>query len=131
MVENTEITDKAEKVAASVVDAAMKVRTILGIKLLSEVYEFCLLKEIESMGLKYKTHVSMPVTYEGRVVNNAYIIDILVEDSVIVKVKPTCSKPELYKEHVHTYMRHSGYPVGMLLDFDTSIKKNFVNRVAL
>ncbi len=122
---------KAEDVAASVTEAALEVRNVMGTNLLNEVYEWCLLHEFQLRGLNYKTHVSMPVTYGGTTYEDAYVIDILFEDSVIVKVKPVCSKPELYKAHVQSFMKHSGYPVGILLDFDAKLRKNCVCRVAL
>lgn len=131
MINATSTMSKAEDVAANISDAALEVIKELGTNLLNEVYEWCLFHEFKQRGLNYKTHVVMPITYEGITVEDAYIIDILVEDSVIVKVKPVCSKPELYKAHVQTYMKHSGYPVGLLLDFDAKLKKNCVCRVAL
>lgn len=131
MINATSTMSKVEETVTSIANAALAVRKELGTNLINEVYEWCLFHEFEQRGLSYKTHVAMPITYESIKVEKAYIIDILVEDCVIVKVKPVCSNPELYKSHVQTYMKHSEYPAGVLLDFDAKLKKNCMNRIAL
>jgi len=121
--------NRIEEVAASIVEAALEVRSEMGIGLLDEIYELCLFQEFKNRGLRYKTHVVMPVKCDDLTIEEGYIIDILVEDKVIVKIKPVGSKPSLYLAHVSTYLKHSGLRLGILLDFDAKRLQNCVNRV--
>ncbi len=121
--------NRVEDVAESIAEAALEVRSRMGTELLDEIYEQCLFHEFKARGLQYKKHVIMPVKYDGITIDEGYIIDILVEDSVIVKVKPVGAKPSMYLAHISTYLKHSGLKTGMLLDFDVKLKKKCVNRV--
>ncbi len=89
------------------------------------------MQELTEFGAKVKTQVPMPVKYGDVAFEEGYRIDILVEDSVIVLIKPTCGKADLYKAHVSTYLKHSGYQLGFLIDFDAKRTKGCVNRITL
>ena len=103
----------------------------MGVGLLDEIYRLCLVEELKSMGLNVKTQVPMPIKYEGVNFEEAYGIDILVEDRAIVEIKPSCAKSSLHKARVSTYLRHSGYPLGFLVDYDAKLAKGCLNRVTL
>jgi GxxExxY protein len=130
MVDSIEPVNRVEEVAASIIGAALEVRSEIGTGLLDEIYRSCIFQEFKLRGLSFKTDVVMPITYENINVDEGYIIDILVEDSVIVKIKPVGSKPSLYEAQVKTFLRHSGHQLGLLLDFDAKLPKNCIKRVS-
>jgi len=53
------------EISAQVVDAAMKVHSVLGPGLLESAYEACLKYELEKRGLKVQQQVGLPVIYDG------------------------------------------------------------------
>jgi GxxExxY protein len=132
MIAKTELeTNRLEELATSISNAALNVRSKMGVGLMDDFCRLFFLQELKNMGLKAKTQVLMPVKYKDIVFEEGYRIDILVEDSVIVLIKPTCGKADLYKAHVSTYLRHSGYPLGFLIDYDAKSTKGCVNRITL
>ena len=132
MIAKTELeTNRLEELATSINNAALSVRSELGIGLMDDICRLCFLQELKNMGLKVKTQLPMPVKIGDKTIEEGYRIDILVEDSVIVQIKPTCGKADMYKAHVATYLKHSGYPLGFLIDYDAKRTKGFVNRITL
>jgi len=120
-----------EELATLINNAVFSVRSEMGVGLLDDVYRLCLVEELKSLGLNVKTQVPMPIKNEDVNFEEAYRIDILVEDRAIIEIKPSCSKADLHKARVSTYLRHSGYPLGFLVDYDSKRKKGCLNRVTL
>lgn len=75
------------KISGSIIDAAMKVHTVLGPGLLESAYESCLIHELRKAGLKIESQVALPVVYDGVKIDAGYRIDMMVEDCVIVELK--------------------------------------------
>jgi GxxExxY protein len=61
-----------EEVAKDVVDAAIKVHKALGPGLLESAYQQCHAYELRQRGRKVLTEVSLPLTYEGQVIEVGY-----------------------------------------------------------
>jgi GxxExxY protein len=130
MIAKTEpLQNKLEELENSIIDAALTVRKYWGAGLLDEIYRLSLIQELTNRGIKVRTQVPMPVKFDELTFEDAYRIDILVEDCVIIEVKPCCSKADLYKSHVSTYLKHSGYRLGFLLDYDARQAKKCVNKI--
>jgi GxxExxY protein len=58
-------------VSGHVVDAAMKVHSVLGPGLLEAAYQVCLAHELLKRGLTVRQQVRVPVQYDGVVLNAA------------------------------------------------------------
>lgn len=74
-------------ITGQIVDAAMKVHTVLGPGLLESAYETCLAYELRQRGLRVETQVTLPVKYDGVELDAGYRLDLLVESRVIVELK--------------------------------------------
>jgi GxxExxY protein len=118
------------EVATVVVDAAYKIHTTLGPGLLESVYERVLVYELSRRGLRVQRQVSIPIVYEGLVVEDAFRADLVVEGIVIVEIKSTETTPPVYKKQLLTYLRLSGLKLGMLVNFGTELVKQGISRVA-
>lgn len=75
------------EISGAVVDAAMKVHSVLGPGLLESTYEACLAYELWKRGLHVATQVGLPVVYDEARLDIGYRIDLLVADLVIVELK--------------------------------------------
>jgi GxxExxY protein len=120
---------KAEEAASIVVDSALCVHRELGPGLLESAYETCLADELRSRGVDVKTQVSMPISYKGRELKDAYRLDILVNDCLIVEIKSIENILPVHKAQLLTYLRFSGIKLGLLINFNTSLIKDGVKRV--
>ena len=117
--------------SGQIVNAAMNVHRELGPGLLESVYQACLVMEIESLGLKAQAEVPQPVMYRGREVAGAgFRMDLLVEDEIVVELKSVESVRSVHLKQLLTYLRLSKKPLGLLINFNESLLKNGITRVA-
>ena len=75
------------EVTGAVVDAAIRVHSVLGPGLLESAYQACLAYELRKRGLEVSTQVELPVMYDAIRIDLGYRIDLLVEASVVVELK--------------------------------------------
>lgn len=70
-----------------IIGAAIEVHRQLGPGLLESTYETCLAYELEQLGLHVEQQKILPLVYKKLVLDQAYRIDLLVEQAVVVEVK--------------------------------------------
>ena len=75
------------EISYKIIGAALEVHKNLGIGLLESAYEIALVYELQKLGLKVKQQYALALNYKEIEIDNAYRIDILVEEKVIVEVK--------------------------------------------
>ena len=73
----------------------------------------------------------MPVTYDGRRLDSGLRLDFLVEDCVIVELKAVERLLPVHHAQVLTYLKLTGYRLGLLINFNVSVIKNGIKRLAL
>jgi GxxExxY protein len=117
------------EVTGLIVDAAMKVHSILGPGLLEGAYEACLRHELMSRGLEVNSQVSLPVDYDGTLIDAGYRLDLLVENSVIVELKAVEKLSPIHDAQLLTYLKLSGKKVGLLLNFNVVQMKDGIRRM--
>ena len=113
-----------------IVGAAMRVHSALGPGLLESAYEACLAHELSARGHDVLRQVAVPITYEGVRIDAGYRLDMLVERTVIVEVKSVARFERIHESQLLTYLRLSGHPVGLLMNFNVSrLRDGIVRRV--
>ena len=117
------------EIAQIVVDAAFHIHKETGPGLLESVYEIILADELERRGLSVKRQVAIPVLYKGRVLDEGFRADLIVNDKVIVELKSVESVKDLHKKQLLTYLKLSGKKLGLLINFGESLIKHGITRV--
>ncbi len=125
------IPDDVNAVARIVVDAAFRVHSTLGPGLLERVYEVCLAHELRKRGLAVETQVELPVVYDGVRLDAGMRIDMLVTGKVLVELKAVETVLPVHKAQVLTYLKLTGYRLGLLINFNVPIIRDGIDRVAL
>ena len=97
--------------------AAIRVQKALGPGLLEDAYKVCLAHALRLDGHKALREVHLDITYEGLCVTNAYIMDLVVDDKVLVEAKTVESFTDVHFAQVNSYLQFSGLEVGLLLNF--------------
>ena len=118
-----------EDTTSRIIDAAMKVHTVLGAGLLESTYNACLCHEFMSRSLQFQHQVRLPVVYEGLRLEAGYRIDFLVENSVIVELKAVEKLLPIHKAQLITYLKLSGQRVGLLINFNVPHLRQGIQRV--
>ena len=116
-------------ISGQIVDAAMKVHTVLGPGLLEHPYKVCLQYELTKRGIKALPEVKMPVTYENVQLETGYRLDLLVEDRIIIEVKSALALAPIHRTQLLTYLRLSEKPLGLLLNFGNQHLKDGIVRL--
>ena len=117
-----------DAVARAVVDAAFQVHTALGPGLLESVYEQCLVYELEARAIRLGRQVGLPVTYRNHRIDAGFRMDLVVGDLVVVEVKAVEAILPVHEAQLRTYLKLSGYRVGLLINFNVALIKQGIRR---
>lgn len=100
----------------SILEAAFEVSNELGVGFVESVYEGALFIALHARGLKVDRQAPIKVRFRGETVGHFYA-DLLVEGSVILELKAARALAPEHQAQVLNYLRATGHPVGMLLNF--------------
>ena len=115
--------------SGQVVDAAMKVHSILGPGLLESAYEACLAHELRGRGVLVRTQVPLPIMYDGVAIEVGYRIDMLVADAVIVELKTVGRLLPIHDAQLLSYLRIGNFHAGLLLNFHVPRLRDGIKRL--
>jgi GxxExxY protein len=118
------------QIAKEVVDAAVKVHTILGPGLLESVYEVVLARELVQRGLRVERQVSIPIEFEGLKFDEGFRADIIVENKVILELKSVEQMAKVHHKQLFTYLKLADKRLGLLLSFGADLMKEGIKRIA-
>ncbi len=122
---------KANDASRIVIDAGLKVHKTLGPGLLESVYEHCLVYELQSRGVSLQRQVALPVRYGDVVIDAGYRLDLVIEEALVVEIKAVESMTRLHEAQIMTYLRCSGFRVGLLMNFNVPLFKQGIRRLVL
>jgi GxxExxY protein len=120
--------EELDRLARSVVDAGFQVHKALGPGLLESAYETCLAFELKDRGLSFRRQVILPVTYRGNELDAGYRLDLLVEEQLILEIKAVDALTRVHEAQVLTYLKLSGHPLALLMNFNVDLYKRGVRR---
>lgn len=112
-----------------IIGAAIEVHRQLGPGLLESSYAPCLATELAACGLRYDTQRVVPIAYKGQMLDSCYRIDLIVEDLVVVELKAVEKTLPVHDAQVLTYLRLTGSPVGLLINFNVPKLTDGVKRL--
>ena len=107
-------------ITGQILGAAIEVHRNLGPGLLESTYMPCLQFELAADRLQFVAQRTVPILYKGRELDAKYRIDLLVEDLVVVEVKSLDQILGVHEAQVLTYMRLTGSPAGLLINFNVA-----------
>jgi GxxExxY protein len=108
-------------ISDKVIGAAIEVHRHLGPGLLESSYHACLCHELELRKLACRSRVSLPLEYQGMHIARGYVIDLLIEDSVIVEIKSVAQLLPIHSAQLMTYMRLQRVSSGLLMNFNVDL----------
>ena len=114
----------------SIIGAAIEVHRVLGAGLLESAYERAMAVELEQRGIRAARQVLLPVTYKGVELDEAYRIDLLVENRVVVEIKAVLAFAPVHTAQLLTYLRLADKRLGLLLNFHSESMRSGIKRVA-
>ena len=122
--------DRLEVIARDVVDFGFHIHQALGPGLLEHAYESLLAAALTQAGYEVRRQVPVQMNFKGVVVDNAFKIDLLVEDGLIVELKSLERLAPVHSRQVLTYLRLMQLPLGLLVNFGQPLFKDGLKRIA-
>ncbi len=122
--------DKLESVAASVIDCGFHIHKDIGPGLLESAYEALMAIALEQARHRVKLQVPIAMSYRGVVVENAFKIDLLIDNCLIVELKSIDRLVAVHGKQVLTYLRLTKMPLGILMNFGQATFKDGLRRIA-
>lgn len=122
--------EQLNKISHEIIGAAVAVHRELGPGLLESAYESCLAFELVERGLSIQRQKELPVSCKGIEIDCGYRIDLLVEDVVIVELKAVERLEPIHEAQLLSYLRLSGCPLGLLVNFNVPLLKSGIRRLA-
>lgn len=117
------------QITGAVIDAAMRVHSVLGPGLLESAYKACLIHELRKRGLSVASEVNMPLIYDTLKMDVGYRIDLLVENTVVVELKAVEAIAPIHQAQLLCYLKLSGKQVGLLINFNVLHLREGIKRL--
>jgi GxxExxY protein len=116
-------------ITSRIIQAGIEVHSYLGPGLLESPYVECLAFELGTRGLRFERQQRLPIVYKGVPLEYGFRLDLVVEDLVVVEVKAVAEILEVHRCQLLTYLRFSGRPVGLILNFNVPLLRDGIARV--
>ena len=100
-----------------IISCAYKVHRELGPGFNERLYHNALKIALDGEGLVYKSEKTFDVSFQDKPIGKLRL-DLVVEDKVVTEVKSlTGIMPKVFELQVLSYLKASGYKVGLLINF--------------
>jgi GxxExxY protein len=118
-----------EDLSFQIIRAAIKLHMELGPGLLESAYEKMLGARLAAEGLNVRTQILVSFSFEGEDFNNAYRLDILVEERIALEIKAQAKLIAVNERQLLTYLRIMNLPMGLVLNFGGVQLKDGIRRI--
>ncbi len=125
-----EMLSELNELSRKVIGAAIEVHRSLGPGFLESVYEEALRMELHERGLQFRRQYEVAVRYKGREVGTGRV-DVIVNETIIVELKAVDALAPIHTAQLLSYLRVTGYSLGLLINFNVATLKDGVRRIAL
>jgi GxxExxY protein len=112
-----------------VINFCIKIHTRIGPGCFEKIYEEILYYELNQAGIKVERQLLLPVEYEELHLKNAYNLDLLIDDKLIVELKSVHPLPPVYFNQLQTHLVLTNLKHGLLLNFKVLLMKDGIHRV--
>ena len=121
---------RPNEISYKVIGAAMAVHTALGPGLLEAAYEKALCREFANRRLQFRRQVRISIMYDDVEIANAFIVDFIVEDALLVEIKSVDSVLPVHRTQARSYLKLTKLPLGLILNFKVAHMRDGIIRIA-
>ena len=108
-----------------VIGALIEVHRALGPELLESVYEACLCEELTNRGVSFDRQRPVGVRYKSVSIDCGFRLDVVVEIKSVEQLLP------IHQAQALTYLKLTGIPVALLVNFNVAVLRNGLRRLRL
>ncbi len=122
--------DETEELIHRVIGCCIRVRRELGPGLLEGIYRRAVGVELRLADLPFQLEKRLPVIYRGVAIHTQRL-DVVVGDRLLLELKSVERVTPLHQAQVISYLRVSGLPVALLVNFNVRILPHGLQRIVL
>lgn len=119
-----------DALAREAVDCGLKIHKDIGPGLFESVYEAVMADLLSRRGLGVQRQVAVAFEYEGRKFEEAFRVDLLIENQLVLEIKSTERLATVHSKQLLTYFRILKLPVGLLMNFGQARFVDGLQRIA-
>ena len=112
-----------------VIGACIEIHQAVGPGLLESAYEGCLCHELSLAGLQFERQKPLPVHYKGVNLDCGYRLDLVIENRLVMELKAVEQLLPVHEAQLLTYLKLSGMPLGLLVNFNVARLKDGLKRM--
>ena len=112
-----------------VIESAINIHSTIGPGCFEKVYEEVLFHDLLKQKLHIKRQVLMPIVYKELLIKDAYKVDLLIENILVLEIKSTEHIAPVHFKQVMTYLKLLNLKNGLILNFKTNLMKEGIHRV--
>ena len=116
------------ELAREVIAAAKEAHRHLGPGFAEKIYEEALCSELKEAGIPFERQREISVLYKNWPIGT-HRLQLLVDGSLLVKIEVIDAVAEIHKARMIAWLRATGLPLGLILNFNVPILKNGIQRV--
>ena len=122
--------DELERIATDVVDVSIKLHKALGPGLLESVYCVLLEHKLVERGYRVEREKEVAIDFEGVHFEVGFRADLVINGCFIVELKSVEQLARVHGKQLLTYLKLTGYRLGLLINFGEELLKDGIRRVA-
>lgn len=111
-----------------VIGAAIDVHRLLGPGFAESAYEAALSIELGLRNIPFQRQVVVELPHKGRSVGEGRI-DVLVDGYLVLELKAVEKLLPLHEQQLLSYLKVTGHPLGLLINFNVPVLRQGVRRV--
>lgn len=123
------MSDLHDALTEKIIGCAIEVHRRTGPGLLESVYDVCFACELEAAGLDFRREVAVPLEYKTLSVRTAFRVDFVIEERVLVELKAIETLQPVHKAQLLTYLKLTGLPTGLLINFNVPVLREGIRRM--
>jgi GxxExxY protein len=117
------------ELSSEVLEVAIDVHRRLGPGLLESVYQTILAHERTKRGFKVEREQPIPLIWDNLRFDIGFRADLIVDDLLLVELKPVEQLAAVHKKQVLMYLRITGKKLGLLINFGEETLKDGIRRI--
>ncbi|RPI52481.1 MAG: GxxExxY protein [Acidobacteria bacterium] len=121
--------DEINQLTDLIIGCGIEVHKALGAGLLESVYRECFVIELAAAQLNVACERRVKLNYKGKPIKSQLQNDLVVESFIIVELKAVESIHPIHLSQVITYLKLTGCPAGLIMNFNVSALKSGIRRV--
>jgi GxxExxY protein len=121
---------RLDRLARSVIGAAIEVHRHLGPGFLESVYEEALVIELDLRGIHLERQKPVAVVYKGHQIGEGRV-DLLVGNELLVELKAVETLAPIHEAQLISYLKATGCHLGLLINFNVPTLRAGLQRVVL